>query len=402
MHPLQFGFRPHHWTESALAVFLEKVRCLLDKNGCVGAVFLDLKRAFDTVNHKVLLSKLTHFNFSARAIKWMELYLSEREQCTMVDRVRSPYLGSPVGVPQGSILGPILFSLYINNLPDIRKDVDVQLYADDTVIFTKAKHPQEAVRILSTTLIHIQNWLIESCLLLNTKKTVCFFSKQLTHIAHMHIFTQELNVEFKYLGVMLDSTLSFRSHIKMVTKTVKFNLYNFRQIRRSLTDSAAMLFLHSMISSHLSYCLTSWSLTATTTLKPIESLHKKALKILGKKPFSYHHCNILSQCSLLSFENFKKFKSVCLMYKVLHGLAPPPLNDFITLRPITTRVTRAVTNRECVVPLRKTSFGQNVLSYKGSTLCNSLPISVRECASLATFKGHLKVWFKANQFCDHA
>lgn len=167
------------------------------------------------------------------------------------------------------------------------------------------------------------------------------FSKQPMKTAYTYsvrLGEEELTVviEFKYLAVMLDSTLSFKSHIKMVTKTVKFNLYNFRQIQRSLTDSAAMLFLHSMIFSHLSYCLTSGSMTTTSTLKPTESQYKKALKILAKKPFSYHHCNILSQYNQLSFENFVKFKSACLMYKVLHGLAPPPLNDFITLRPITT------------------------------------------------------------------
>uniref|UniRef100_A0A3B3ZBG8 Reverse transcriptase domain-containing protein n=1 Tax=Periophthalmus magnuspinnatus TaxID=409849 RepID=A0A3B3ZBG8_9GOBI len=144
----------------------------LDKNNYVGAVFLDLRKAFDVVNHTVLLSKLYYFNFSDSAIKWMASYLSNRKQCTVVNGVKSSFVDCPLGVPQGSILGPILFSLFINDLPDVCEDVDIQLYADDAVIYTSAKSPEEAAQTLSSALRHIQSWLTRSCLLLNTQKTV--------------------------------------------------------------------------------------------------------------------------------------------------------------------------------------------------------------------------------------
>lgn len=134
----------------------------------------------------------------------------------------------------------------------------------------------------------------------------------------------QLVKEFKYLGVLLDYTLSFKSHIKMISRIIKFNVSNFNQFRRSMTDHAAMTFLHSMIFSHISYCITSWSLTGISILKPIERLYNRALKILDKKAFSYHHCKILTKYKLLSFENFIKFKNACLIYKTLHGIAPPP------------------------------------------------------------------------------
>ncbi len=166
-----------------------------------------------------------------------------------------------------------------------------------------------------------------------------------------------------------------------------------------MSDAAALMFLHAMIFSHLSYCVTSWSMSGSTILKPVESLYKKALKTLDKKPLSYHHCNILEKYDLLSFDNFCKFSYICLVYKVLHGLAPPQLQEFIKYRQ--TRVTRAVLNRDVEVPFRKTTFSHNALSIRGSALWNKIPPSIRECPSLATFKNHVKAWLRAGQTCNH-
>uniref|UniRef100_A0A8C7X350 Reverse transcriptase domain-containing protein n=1 Tax=Oryzias sinensis TaxID=183150 RepID=A0A8C7X350_9TELE len=333
LHPMQFGFREHHSTEFANCLFIEKIKHMLDSNPCVGAVFLDLKKAFDTVNHEILLSKLTYFNFSMDAIQWIKSYLEFRKKCVCINGVKSTLLDVPVGLPQGSILGPLLFSMYINDLPNTCGNVEFQMYADDAVIFTSAKNIQEAASILTSALVPVNEWLSKSCLLLNTTKTVCMmFTKQPLDIKHSGIFLegQELEIvsKFKYLGVTLDSTLSFKSHIKKISNTVKFNLNNFKQIRPFRTLGAARMFLHSMILSHIEYCITCWSLAGVNTSKTIESLYKKSLKVLYRKPMSFHVCNILKKYKLLSFENFKNFKFACLMCKVLHGLAPPPMSDF--------------------------------------------------------------------------
>lgn len=170
LHAMQFGFRANHSTESANHFFIENVKSKLDTHPCVGAVFLDLKKAFDTVNHGILLTKLTDFNFSPEAIQWIKSYLASRKQCVQIDSTKSSVRDVSVGVPQGSILGPLLFSLYINDLPKTCKDVNFQMYADDAVIYTHARSVKEAASTLTSAMEQVNDWLFKSCLLLNSKK----------------------------------------------------------------------------------------------------------------------------------------------------------------------------------------------------------------------------------------
>ena len=170
LHPRQYGFRAHHSTETACCFFLETIKASLDKGGVVGAVFLDLRKAFDTVNHSVLLTKLTQFNLSSNVLSWLQSYLSGRTQCVRIKDKMSPLRTCTLGVPQGSVLGPLLFSLYINDLPSICMDMETLMYADDTVIFTHGKDVETVANKLTAAMERVAEWLSDSCLTLNTEK----------------------------------------------------------------------------------------------------------------------------------------------------------------------------------------------------------------------------------------
>ena len=159
--------------------------------------------------------------------------------------------------------------------------------------------------------------------------------------------------------------------------------------------------MHAMIFSHITYCFTTWSHTNLTTLKPIESLYKQTLKTLDQKPNRYHHCHIVQKYNLFNFDSFTQFADACLIFKVLNGLAPPPLKEFIGQRESGGRTTRATTRGDCKVPFRRSVFGKTVFSVRASNHWNSLPNQVRETNNYLTFKFNLKRWLKENQICNH-
>ena len=403
LHSNQFGFRTNHSTETANCYLIEKIKSMLDKGGVVGAVFLDLKKAFDTINHGILIGKLSTFNFSSDTTNWIQSYLTNRSQFVRIKTHQSDVVSLAAGVPQGSILGPLLFSMYVNDLPTVCPNSNTIMYADDSVIFMHGNSTARVADQLTDSLQHIKKWLNQNCLQLNVSKSVCmFFSKTKIHCPEPEVVVdgERLRVvsDFKYLGVLIDNNLTFKEHIKKVSKCVKFNLSNFRHIRSCMSTKAALMYMHSMILSHITYCLTTWSQASNTALKPLLSLYKKTLKVLDRKSNNYHHCHILLKYKLLNWENLIKYSHSCLMYKIIHGRAPPALNQFIKM---VSTSTRSATRGDCVIAFRKSSFSQSAFSIRAAREWNSIPTHIRNISNYASFKHFLKKWLISGQGCEH-
>ena len=405
LSPSQYGFRKGYSTESACVFLTEFLRHNIDRGGVVGAVFLDLRKAFDMISHQKLLLKLQKFNFAAKSIDWIRSYLENRTQCVKINNKYSNFKSYPKGVPQGSRISPILFSLYINDLPNVCPDVHTQMYADDTAIFYHGKDPGEVAVALSKAMNSISAWLTKNELSLNVDKTVAIYfgKKDLPNPPPITVEGSTLNTvsSVKYLGVHFDSTLKFKTHIQKLSKTMNMTLRTFGHVRKSFSKEAASAFYHSMISSRFKYCITCWSQAPSTARKTLESLYKRAAKILDKKDWDYHHCRVYNNCGLLNTDNQIIHSNLILIHKIINEGASPSLREYI--QPIAStaaRVTRASSNRDCKIPFRSSTFGQAAWSVRGITEWNRLPSKLKSIPSTKVFSSQLKQLLLGKQICQ--
>ena len=218
----QFGFRKNNSTSFALMQITEKIKETIEnkKFGC--GIFIDLRKAFDTVNHKILLKKLEHYGIRGIALNWFTSYLFNRKQFVFHNGESSNLQPITCGVPQGSVLGPLLFLLYINDLPKISNIFQFYLFADDTNIYYEAENLDKLELTINKELKKLHTWLIVNRLSLNINKTnfVVFhpFNKPLTKKITLKIYKKAISEkdQVKYLGIMIDSTLSWKNHIDNV------------------------------------------------------------------------------------------------------------------------------------------------------------------------------------------
>ena len=225
IYPKQFGFRAGYSTTHSLIDIVENIRKTIEtrKYGC--GVFIDLKKAFDTVNHDILLRKLEHYGIRESASAWFKSYLSDRKQYVHLNGTDSEMKGITSGVPQGSVLGPLLFFIYINDLPNISKKLKFYLFADDTNIYLESHDLQSLEKIMNKELEKLFEWLCINRLSLNISKTnfviFCPINKPKTPVTIL--INKEAIDEtkyVKYLGILIDSQLTFKQHISELNKKI--------------------------------------------------------------------------------------------------------------------------------------------------------------------------------------
>ena len=267
LHPLMFGFREKHCTDHALISLTEKIKTTIDnkKIGC--SVFIDLKKAFDTVNHSILLKKLEHYGVRGVVLNWFCSYLKNRRQYVSVNGHTSKELKVTCGVPQGSVLGPILFLVYINDLPSVSKILTFYLFADDTNIYYESSNTFDLQRKMYIELKKVKKWLDANRLALNIEKTkfVLFHSPTWKSTDPITIrfgrkkVCQEKFV--KFLGVLLDETPSFRFHLAELSKKLSRVTGIFFKCRHLLPLEVLKTLYYAMFFPFIQYGIVVWGLT---------------------------------------------------------------------------------------------------------------------------------------------
>jgi hypothetical protein len=335
--PQQFGFRSGHSTTHPMTLLLNKVTDALNKKKHSIILFCDLKKAFDTCNHQILLKKLKNLGVTGTELDWFKNYLTDRKQFVCIDNCTSDLLSILTGVPQGSILGPLLFLIYINDLPDCNRLFSL-LFADDTALTYSANNLDELFDVTNSELKKLCTYFRANKLSLHPDKTkylvitynnVTLSETHTIHINNNNTGENDPNRIFKlhrisdidsvpaikYLGVYFDENLNFKYHVNYISKKLSSALFSLRSVRNLLPPNALKTLYYSLFHCHLVYAIEIWSSCSPSTLQPLISKQKAAIRIISSKKYNDHteplfkELNILPLPDLITLFNLKLFHS---------------------------------------------------------------------------------------------
>lgn len=377
----QYGFREGRGCEQALESFLGRVAEEMNEDRKVGALFLDVCKAFDTVNHDLLLRKLEAFGIRGIALKWFSTYLSGRRQSVRIGSVLSAAIKLLSGVPQGSILGPILFIIYIHDIHLAGLLGVPTAYADDIAITYSGKSYAEVMQAMNHDINVIKLWFDHHFMLLSQKSNYMLFAlrgepDQSTLKVHQGDCVSRATSDscssacyeidrvstFKYLGVTLDQNLTWRDHIELVRKHLRVSMWHCYKIRESLPRNVLASFYYSMIQSKLQYGIPFWGAAYDCHLLGVISAQKIILRTMSFKGRFYGSSPLFSSWNIMPLRDLYVYRTMRLFFN---------RSGNRVLRPQVLHLGRGL--REVyLVPRPRKEFYKHTFSYRAPKVANSL------------------------------
>lgn len=392
----QSGFRKQHSCESALNLLLFKWKQYVERGNIVLSVFVDLKRAFETIDRTKLIQVLKKYGIRGQALNWFSSYLSNRTQVTKYNSAVSPATAVDLGVPQGSVLGPLLFMLYINDIKQALRKVQVNLFADDTVLFMVGDSFDECFDAMNDELVGFTKWLKWKKLQLNIAKTKCMVvtTRRLNNnggVVWMDGQAVERVQSIKYLGVMLDEKLNFNEHIDYTIRKAARKFGVMCRISRYLTADAKVEVYNSLIAPHFDYCASILFLATQRQLKRMQVLQNKVMRLILRCERLTPRRSMLDCLQWMSVKQRIDYNTLVFVFRVKKGMVPQYLTGEVRYgRDIHRHDTRGADDLRLQM-CRKTCT-QNSLFYKGFKLYNELPEAAKSANDINEFKSFCKAF----------
>jgi hypothetical protein len=424
----QFGFRKNHSTLHPLVHFLNFITKSQNNREHALAIFCDLRKAFDTVDHSLLLKKLGKVGVHGTELNWFKNYLSDRKQFVFVNGQASNLLDILLGVPQGSILGPLLFLIYINDLPLYSK-LCSYLFADDTTLLASKTTVDELFSFVNEEFRKVVYYFRAHRLVLHPDKTVfMLFSNSKTENTNKDIFIDNNNYaepydaslktsiscvnylsvpKVKFLGVILDPNLNFKLHIKSISSKVSNALFHLRAAKNILSQEALTTLYYSLIHSHLVYAIHIWSCTSASIIKELATKQKMAIRIIHKTAYNAHTESLFKISSILPLHHLSDFFKLQFMHHYTFKYLPQSFQN--------TWCTVAETREDPDHPTLRNEEDYHIPFVRLSS-CDTRPLvyfprlwnefvnPIKSIPNKNTFKKELKVYFmdklSDNYQCD--
>ena len=396
--PHQFGFRAKFSTDYAIVDIYEKLLSNLDKRLSTCAVFLDLAKAFDSVSHNILLQKLERYGIRGNVLNFFQSYLSSRSQFVKINNVESSLMNIEFGVPQGSILGPLLFLIYINDLPEAT-NFFIKLFADDTFLCSQNQNLLRLENEVNHELQKVFIWLASNKLTLNIGKSkFMFFSnkKKIKHELCIKINGKKLEkcVTYKYLGVIFDKNLSRQPHIEYICGKISKACGALSKIRHSVDIETLKSVYYALVHSYLRYGVLAWGNATEKVLQPLHSLLNRIIRIMTFAPFRIGTGPIFDYLKFLNVTQIFRLETSKFVFKSKKNLLPiSTIVKYFERQTATHRHNLRSINRPSLITpyVLLSSSKKKSLYIKGTYLWREMPEPLKSSDSFNIFKKDLKL-----------